>query len=393
MTSTEPKALEAKLKAAHAAICKLAESGGRDFRMSIPAREDDTDLVVAGALFEALAYVRASQTNPVAVTEAERHHSDAQLAAIEAVVRQELCPVENSESQGDDEPEPRYICMNEDGDRIIEADDIPGVIRQVIARWDAAGKRCEAAEASLEVLKSGPALKGKQEPVWSAIRSEVEKATAKFPTWPTDPLHALAILGEEFGELTKAVVQQTYEPHKNAPGEVRTEAIHAAAMALRFAMSLDVYEVQPSAQHSQGHPLTVETLSTAEATIQQQAESYQRVIEAEYAKREALEATVATLRDERDDAQQKLADLAAGGNTAAKCVIAGMEELIAACEARNAAQTELARLRVALTQHGQHPASCPKGVGVGWYKPRADAVCDCGIDAALTPSHQEPSHG
>ena len=46
------------------------------------------------------------------------------------------------------------------------------------------------------------------------IEAEVLKATEKFPTWPTDPLHALAVLGEEYGELTKAVLQVTYEPHK-----------------------------------------------------------------------------------------------------------------------------------------------------------------------------------
>ncbi len=83
-----------------------------------------------------------------ALTIERQQHRDA-LAAIEAVIREELCPVENSESQGDDEPEPRYICMDEDGDRIIEADDIPTVIRQVIERWDSAGTRCQAAEATV----------------------------------------------------------------------------------------------------------------------------------------------------------------------------------------------------------------------------------------------------
>lgn len=83
------------------------------------------------------------------------------------------------------------------------------------------------------------------------IINEVERATRKFPTWPTDPLHALAVLGEEFGELTKAVLQQTYEPHKNLPGEVMKEAIQTAAMALRFAMSLDAYEHEKCPQHEQ----------------------------------------------------------------------------------------------------------------------------------------------
>lgn len=80
---------------------------------------------------------------------------------------------------------------------------------------------------------------------------EVEKATRKFPTWPTDPLHALAVLQEEVGELTKEVVQFTYEPHKSSLVAVRVEAIQTAAMALRFLMSLDRYEFQRRAQHSQ----------------------------------------------------------------------------------------------------------------------------------------------
>lgn len=84
------------------------------------------------------------------------------------------------------------------------------------------------------------------------IAREVERASRKFPTWPTDPLHALAVLGEEFGELTKDVLQLTYEPHKTNAANVRQEAIQTAAMALRFAASLDAYEYRPGGQHSQG---------------------------------------------------------------------------------------------------------------------------------------------
>lgn len=85
----------------------------------------------------------------------------------------------------------------------------------------------------------------------SVVLGEVEKAVAKFPTWPTDPLHALAVLGEEYGELNKAVLQLVYEPHKTSADEVRTEAIQTAAMALRFLQSLDVYEYQRGQQHKQ----------------------------------------------------------------------------------------------------------------------------------------------
>jgi len=88
-------------------------------------------------------------------------------------------------------------------------------------------------------------------PVVAEILAELERATRKFPTWPTDPLHALAVLGEEFGETTKAMLQLTYEPHKTSAAEVRTEAFQTAAMALRLAMSLDRYEYRPGEQHSQ----------------------------------------------------------------------------------------------------------------------------------------------
>lgn len=83
------------------------------------------------------------------------------------------------------------------------------------------------------------------------IADELRRAVAKFPTWPTDPLHALAVLGEEFGELTKAVLQATYEPHKSTKNDVCIEAIQTAAMALRFISSLERYEYAHCAQHEQ----------------------------------------------------------------------------------------------------------------------------------------------
>ena len=88
------------------------------------------------------------------------------------------------------------------------------------------------------------------------ITAEVARATVKFPTWPTDPLHALAVLGEEYGELNKAMLQLTYEPHKTSLEEVRTKAIQTAAMALRLAMSLERYRYAPCHQHSQSEAPT-----------------------------------------------------------------------------------------------------------------------------------------
>jgi len=88
--------------------------------------------------------------------------------------------------------------------------------------------------------------------VTSEVQAELARAVDKFPTWPTDPLHALAVLGEEFGELTKAMLQHTYEPHKGVTQQdIRDEAIQTAAMALRLAMSLDMYQYRKAPQHAQ----------------------------------------------------------------------------------------------------------------------------------------------
>lgn len=93
------------------------------------------------------------------------------------------------------------------------------------------------------------------------ILNEVERAIRKFPTWPTDPLHALAVLGEEVGELTKEMLQFVYEPHKSTRDSIRKEAIQTAAMALRLVRSLDTYEYSPQPQHRQ------ELICTARAAL------------------------------------------------------------------------------------------------------------------------------
>lgn len=85
----------------------------------------------------------------------------------------------------------------------------------------------------------------------SAVLAELERAQSKFPTWPTDPIHAFAVVAEEFGEVQKEVLQLTYEPHKSSRESVRKEAVQLAAMALRFLTSLDRYEYTQCVQHSQ----------------------------------------------------------------------------------------------------------------------------------------------
>lgn len=84
-----------------------------------------------------------------------------------------------------------------------------------------------------------------------AIRAEVAKATAKFPTWPTRVIDAAAVVGEEAGELTKACLEATYEKHKETPEGVQREAIQTGAMAVRFLMSMARYDYSEGPQHSQ----------------------------------------------------------------------------------------------------------------------------------------------
>jgi hypothetical protein len=100
---------------------------------------------------------------------------------------------------------------------------------------------------SRSILSETPRMPEKIVPVFE----EIERAVKKYPTWPTDPLHALSVLGEEFGELTKSTLQLTYEPHKTSMEDFRTEAKQTAAVALRFFMSLEQYQFNSCKQHKQ----------------------------------------------------------------------------------------------------------------------------------------------
>lgn len=85
----------------------------------------------------------------------------------------------------------------------------------------------------------------------AASMAALERARAKHPVWPTDPIHAAAVIAEEIGELQREVLQLTYEPTKGDPDRVRQEALDLAAAALRFLISLDAYQFTPGPQHQQ----------------------------------------------------------------------------------------------------------------------------------------------
>ena len=68
------------------------------------------------------------------------------------------------------------------------------------------------------------------------VMSELDSAIAKFPAWPSDPIHAAAIVSEEAGELIRASVQYGYED--GTVEAMVTEALHTAATAIRFVMGV-----------------------------------------------------------------------------------------------------------------------------------------------------------
>jgi NTP pyrophosphatase (non-canonical NTP hydrolase) len=71
------------------------------------------------------------------------------------------------------------------------------------------------------------------------IVEELQKAFQLHPEWPIDALHAVAIVGEEAGEVTKAVLQNTYQPAVNGADMIREELLQLAATTLRFLAELD----------------------------------------------------------------------------------------------------------------------------------------------------------
>lgn len=89
------------------------------------------------------------------------------------------------------------------------------------------------------------------ETILQQIKNELVRAIAKFPTWPDDPLHAMAVVNEEIGELNQAVLQVVYE--EVDVDHVWEEALQSAAMLFRFLDSLDKnrYRFIVSKQHNQ----------------------------------------------------------------------------------------------------------------------------------------------
>ena len=89
-------------------------------------------------------------------------------------------------------------------------------------------------------LKPTFSLKVSEKEIVHKILCEVKRAESVYPDWPTDPVHAGAVLAEEAGEVVKAI-NNVVTKHKGE-SDYATEAIQCAAMCVRFLKNLDRYD-------------------------------------------------------------------------------------------------------------------------------------------------------
>lgn len=105
-----------------------------------------------------------------------------------------------------------------------------------------------ADDLDAEFMDSLDSIKSRYADVLDMVAVELMKVEKVHPEWPLDPLHAIGILQEEVGELTKDVLQMVYEPEKTSMNNINAEAVQVGAMAFRFLLATGTYEFKESKQ-------------------------------------------------------------------------------------------------------------------------------------------------
>ena len=68
------------------------------------------------------------------------------------------------------------------------------------------------------------------------VMDELGRAELKYPVWPEDVIHQVAIMAEESGEAVRAALNHVY--HGESVETLRDELVQTAAMALRALKNL-----------------------------------------------------------------------------------------------------------------------------------------------------------
>lgn len=76
----------------------------------------------------------------------------------------------------------------------------------------------------------------REESLVNTILAELRRAEAKYPAWPADLIHQVAIMQEESGEAIRAALNHVY--HDEPLQELRGELVQTAAMCLRCLKSM-----------------------------------------------------------------------------------------------------------------------------------------------------------
>lgn len=77
---------------------------------------------------------------------------------------------------------------------------------------------------------------------YAEIDSELQRAKVKHPNYPPDMFQQLAIMQEEAGEVTKAVLHYHYE--NGSLENVRKELIQTSAMCVRMLQNISLWEAK-----------------------------------------------------------------------------------------------------------------------------------------------------
>lgn len=72
---------------------------------------------------------------------------------------------------------------------------------------------------------------------YAEIMQELKSAKEKYPIFPADIIHRVAIMCEESGEAMQAALNHVY--HQEPISHLRSEVIQAAAMCFRILESID----------------------------------------------------------------------------------------------------------------------------------------------------------